>query len=516
MSTVLGIEFGSTRIKSVLADQSGKVLATGFYDWENSLKDGVWTYGYDEIDNGLKKSVQSLKNNAGKKDISDIGAIGISGMMHGIIALDKEDLPLAPFQTWRNSNTEKSASKLTEAFNFNIPLRWTCAHLYQRVLDKEPYIKDIAHVTTLAGYIHYRLTGEKIAGIGEASGIFPIDSKTLYYDEKMLDIYAKMLSEEGFDKDLKDLFPKVRQAGENAGFLTKEGALFIDPEGDIPSGIPMAPPEGDAGTGMVATNAVRPLTGNVSAGTSTFAMVVLEESLKALHREIDMVTTPSGFPVAMAHANNGTTDLNAWVGLFYEFASLMGTKCDRGDIFTAVYNHTLEGDADCGGIVSYGYYSGEGIPGLNEGRPLYLRRPEDKFNLANFMRSNIYASMAAVKMGMDILIKDEDIKIKRITGHGGLFKTPGVAQRYLSAAVAAPVNVMDTADEGGAWGMAVLAGFVLDESGLSLEDYLDKNIFANVKGIELMADKADIEGFEKFMDNYKRALDVEKAAIKAI
>lgn len=518
--TALGIEFGSTRIKAVLTDLAGAVLAVGFHDWENSLIDGIWTYSLKEVHEGLADCYASLKKDVQEKygvTITTVGAIGISAMMHGYIALDKEDVQLAPFQTWRNSNTEEAADKLTELFNFNIPLRWSVAHLYQRILDGEEHVKNLAYVSTLAGYIHYKLTGEKVLGVGDAAGMFPIDSKTHDYHEDMVQKFDTLVAPYGYSWKLRDIFPKVLVAGEAAGTLTPEGAAMLDPEGDLKPGIPLCAPEGDAGTGMVATNSVAPRTGNVSAGTSTFAMLVLEEELSQLYREIDMVTTPSGFPVAMSHANNGTSDLNAWVGIFREFLELMGHKADMGELFEKLYTNSLKGDPDCGGLLAYGYYSGEGITHLNEGRPMFVRTADSKFSLANFMRVNLYTSLGAVKLGMDILLKQEKVKVERMLGHGGLFKTKGVAQRYLAAAVNAPVTVMDTASEGGAWGIAILAAYLIDKKeGETLEAYLENRIFSELSGVTIEPDPADVEGYEVFTERYVKGLEAEKAAINSV
>ncbi|MBR3212837.1 MAG: ATPase, partial [Firmicutes bacterium] len=404
-----------------------------------------------------------------------------------------------------------------ELLQFNIPLRWSAAHLYQRLLDGEEHVQHVASVFTLAAYMHYKLTGNKVIGIGDAAGMFPIDSDALDYDEGMVQKFDALMAEKGCALKLREVFPKVLSAGENAGFLTGEGAALLDPSGNLEAGIPMCPPEGDAGTGMTATNSVAPRTGNLSAGTSTFAMVVLEKQLKKLHREIDMVTTPSGFPCAMSHANNGTSDLNAWVGLFREFCELMGIKADMGTLFGKLYTNSLLGDPDCGGLLPYGYYSGENITFINEGRPLFVRTPDSKFNLANFMRANLYTSLGAVKLGMDILLKEEGVKLDRIMGHGGLFKTPGVMQRYLAASVNTPVTVMETASEGGAWGIALLAAYLADgKRDGKLEDYLDKRIFANLAGEAMSPDPADVEGFETFTRHYVAGLPVEKAAIEAV
>lgn len=518
--TALGIEFGSTRIKGVLIDESGRVLAVGFHDWENSLIDGVWTYSLDEIHEGIRDCYSSVRKQVESKygvTLKKIGAMGISAMMHGYIALDKDGNQLAPFQTWRNTNTQASADELTELFHFNIPLRWSIAHLYQRILDGEDHVKKIGSVFTLAAYMHWKLTGEKVIGVGDGAGMFPIDSETCDYDQKMVDKFDSLVEKYNFPWKLRDIFPRVLSAGENAGALTPEGAAFLDETGNLEAGIPLCPPEGDAGTGMVATNSVAPRTGNVSAGTSTFAMLVLEKPLKRLHREIDMVTTPTGFPVAMSHANNGTSDLNAWVNIFKEYSELMGYKVDMGDIFGKLYTNTLKGDADCGGLLPYGYYSGENVTMINEGRLAFLRTPNSKFSLANFMRANLYTSLGAVKIGLDILMKDEGVKVDRIMGHGGLFKTPGVAQRYLSAAVDAPVTVMDTASEGGAWGIALLAAYLVDKKdGEKLEDYLESRVFSSMSGSTLQAAPEEVAGFETFMDHYKAGLDIEREAIKCM
>jgi len=514
--TVLGIEFGSTRIKGVLTDFDGNVLASGIHDWENKLVDGVWTYSLEDVEKGLKDCYSNLRQYVEKKfgvTPSTFGAIGISAMMHGYIALDKDDKQIAIFQTWRNTNTTKAADKLTDLFQFNIPLRWSCAHLYQRILDNEEHVKNIASVFTLAAYVHYKLTGEKVIGIGDAAGMFPIDSEKLDYDSSMEEKFNELIK----PLKLREVFPRVLVAGQDAGKLTADGAKFLDESGNLKAGVPLCPPEGDAGTGMVATNAVAPRTGNLSAGTSMFAMIVLEKKLSKLHREIDMVTTPSGFPCAMSHANNGTSDLNAWVNIFSEFCNLMGIEADTGELFSKLYTNSLNGDKDCGGLLAYGYYSGENVTFINEGRPLFARTPDSKFNLANFMRVNLYTSLGAVKLGMDILLKDEGVRLDRITGHGGLFKTPLVMQKFLAAAVNSPVTVMSTASEGGAWGIALLAAYLADgKKDGKLEDYLDKRIFKNLAGEAVNPDPEDVKGFEIFTERYKAGLDVERAAINAI
>lgn len=517
--TALGIEFGSTRIKAVLIDYSGAVLAVGIHDWENSFEQGIWTFHLQEIYDGLRSCYHSLKTAVRSQygiTLVRVGSIGISAMMHGYMAFDRKGTLLAPFQTWRNTNTQQAADKLTDLFQFNIPLRWTVAHLYQRILDKESHPAHIDYVSTLAGFIHWQLTSEKVIGIGDASGMFPVDPLTNDYVESMVGQFNQLLEPHHFSWKLRDIFPKVLVAGEKAGVLTEKGARLLDEEGDLASGIPFCPPEGDAGTGMTATNAVAPRTGNVSAGTSTFAMIVLERPLKELHREIDMVATPTGAPCAMSHANNGTTDLNAWVHIFGEFSALMGHPVADGELFTRLYTNSLQGEADAGGLLPYGYYSGENITMINEGRPIFLRTAKSHFNLANFMRANLYTSLGAVKIGLDIL-RDEGVKVDRIMGHGGFFKTKGVGQRYLSAACEAPVTVMNTASEGGAWGIALLAAYLIDRrEGETLGDYLDQRIFAHLDGDTLKAAPEEIKGFQHFMEHYRSGLSVEKAAIAAM
>lgn len=518
--TALGIELGSTRIKGVLIDFKGHVLAVGIYDWENSFVDNIWTYGLDEIHTGVRECYSSLRKAVEDTYgivLQNIGAMGVSAMMHGYMALDKEGRQIAPFQTWRNTNTQKAADELTELFDFNIPLRWSVAHLYQRILDGEEHVKNLDYVSTLSGYIHWKLTGKRVIGIGDASGMFPIYSDACGYDACMVDKFDKLIEPYGYSWKLSDIFPEVLIAGEQAGTLTAEGAAFLDETGSLKPGIPLCPPEGDAGTGMTATNSVAPRTGNVSAGTSTFAMIVLEKKLSKVYREIDMVTTPTGFPCAMSHANNGTSDLNAWVSLFGEFAEMMGVKAGPGELFEKLYTRSLEGDKDCGGLLAYGYYSGENITMINEGRLAFLRTAESRFNLANFMRVHLYTSLGAVKIGLDILTEEEQVKVDRIMGHGGFFKTKGVGQRYLAAAAGAPVTVMDTASEGGAWGIALLAAYLADKMvGERLEDYLETRIFGELSGETVIPNERDTAGFHTFMERYKSGLSVERAAIEAM
>lgn len=517
--TALGIELGSTRIKGVLIDFQGNVLAVGIHDWENSFVNNIWTFSLEDIHKGIRGCYSSLRENVKEKygvTLKNIGSIGVSAMMHGYMALDKDEKQIAPFQTWRNTNTQEAADELTELFDFNIPLRWTVAHLYQRILDGEAHVKDLDYVSTLSGYIHLKLTGERVMGVGDAAGMFPIDSNTCDYDERMVEDFDELLKPYGYSWTMRDIFPKVLVAGENAGCLTEEGAAFLDESGELQAGIPMCPPEGDAGTGMTATNSVAPRTGNVSAGTSTFAMIILEKQLSKVYREIDMVATPTGFPCAMSHANNGTSDLNAWIDIFSEVCDLMGMPANKETLFEKLYTHSLEGDKDCGGLLSYGYYSGENITMINEGRLAFLRTPESKFNLANFMKVNLYTSLGAVKIGLDILA-DENVKVDKIMGHGGFFKTKGVGQRYLAASFGAPVTVMDTASEGGAWGIALLALFLIDKrENEKLEDYLENRIFSGLSGETITPTKEEVEGFDVFMERYKAGLSIEKCAIESM
>ena len=514
---VLGIELGSTRIKAVLIDEDHNPIAVGDHEWENRLDDGIWTYTLDDIWEGLKDSYQNLAANVKEKygvTLTKVGAMGFSAMMHGYMAFDKEGNLLVPFRTWRNSTTGPAAEALTELFQYNIPQRWSIAHLYQAILNDEEHVKDVAYITTLAGYIHWRLTGEKVIGIGDASGMFPIDVKAKDYDASMMDNFDTLVSDKNYPWKLKDILPKVLAAGEAAGNLTEEGARLLDDSKSLKAGIPVAPPEGDAGTGMAATNSVAKRTGNVSAGTSVFAMVVLEKELKKVHPEIDLVTTPDGSLVAMAHANNCTSDLNAWVGIFREFAESFGMTVDLNQSFGTLYNKALEGDADCGGLLSYGYLSGENMTGVMEGRPLFVRSPKSCFNLANFMRANLFTALGALKVGMDILLKEEHVEIDTMLGHGGLFKTKGVGQKILAAAINAPVSVMETAGEGGPWGMALLASYMIHkEEKESLQDYLSGKVFAGSTGTSMDPDAKDVEGFEVFIERYKKGIAIEQSAV---
>lgn len=515
---ILGIEFGSTRIKAVLIDQENKPIAQGSHTWENQLEDGLWTYSIEAIWAGVQDCYADLRSNVKSQygiEIENLAAIGISAMMHGYMAFNDKEEILVPFRTWRNTNTGKAAAELSELFVYNIPLRWSISHLYQAILNKEEHVKDITFFTTLAGYVHWQITGEKVLGIGDASGMLPIDPETKNYSAEMIEKFDKLVAPYGYSWKLTDILPKVLLAGENAGCLTEEGAKKLDVSGHLKAGVPVCPPEGDAGTGMVATNAVKQRTGNVSAGTSSFSMIVLEKDLSKPYEMIDMVTTPDGSLVAMVHCNNCTSDLNAWVNLFKEYQELMGIPVDMDEIFGKLYNHALTGDADCGGLISYNYFSGEPVTGLTEGRPLFVRTANDKFNLANFMRAHLYASVGVLKIGNDILFNEEKIKVDRITGHGGLFRTKGVGQRVLAAAINSPISVMETAGEGGAWGIALLGSYLVNnDKKQSLADFLDEKVFAGNAGVEVSPTAEDVAGFNAYIENYKACLPVEEAAVK--
>lgn len=513
----LGIEFGSTRIKAVVCDEAGEVLAIGGFGWENSLKDGIWTYSEEEIFAGLKACYSDMAKDIKEKygiAVTSFAGIGISAMMHGYLAFDSNDKLLVPFRTWRNTITGEAAEILTKEFNYNIPQRWSISHLYQAMLNKEEHVKDIDFFTTLAGFVHWKLTGKKVLGVGDASGMFPIDMSTGNYDEKMIEKFDVLAKETALAKGLKDLLPEVLSAGENAGILTPEGAALLDESGNLLAGIPLCPPEGDAGTGMVATNSVKVRTGNISAGTSVFAMVVLEKDLSKVYPEIDLVTTPDGALVGMVHCNNCTSEINNWVKVFKEFQELMGAPVDMNELYTKLYSVALEGDADCGGLTLFNYLSGEPVTGFEEGALLLARKAEDKLSLANLMRANLYSAMAALKIGLDLMLKEEGVKVDEMYGHGGYFKTKGVGTKIAAAAINAPVSVMETASEGGAWGIALLAAYMDNKNGMSLSEYLSAKIFNNT-GCEKCAPEAkDVEGFDAFIEKYKRAIAVEKAAVE--
>ena len=514
--TSLGIELGSTRIKGILVDENNEVIASGGYSWENKLENGIWTYHLNDVWTGMRECYRTLAEDVRNKydiELTTVGAMGISGMMHGYLVFDREGRQLADFRTWRNTVTERSAAELSELFGFNIPQRWSIAHLDRAILNNEEHIAKIDFMTTLSGYVHRTLTGEKVIGIGEASGMFPIDSKTLDFDEAMTEKFDSRIADKKLPWKLRDIMPRVCCAGDFAGKLTEEGAKLLDPTGRLKPGIPFCPPEGDAGTGMVATNSVAQRTGNVSAGTSIFAMVVLEKPLSKVYPEIDMVTTPDGSPVAMVHCNNCTSDINAWAGLFMDFAKCMGFKVDTGKVYETLFTKALEGSADCGGIVTCNYFSGEHITGFDEGRPLVVRQPDSTLNIANFMKSNIYSSIASLKIGLDILFKDEKVGLDRITGHGGFFKTPVAGQRIMAAAMNTPVTVMENAGEGGAWGMALLGLYMIHNKEYnSLGDFLHNRIFADVRSTVISPVAEDVRDFDDYMDRYKTTLKVEKAA----
>ena len=518
--TALGIEFGSTRIKAVLVDDKYNPIASGSYEWENRYENGVWTYSLDDIHKGLQGSYSDLVKDVQEKygvELTSVGALGISAMMHGYMPFDKEGNLLVPFRTWRNNITGEASEKLMELFQYNIPQRWSIAHLYQAILNGEEHVKDIDYMCTLEAYVHRMLTGKRVLGIGDAAGMFPVDSEKKDYNQEMVEKFDKLVESYGFPWKLRDIMPEVMVAGQDAGTLTEEGAKFLDPTGKLKAGIPMCPPEGDAGTGMVATNSVKQRTGNVSAGTSVFAMIVLEKALSKPYKEIDMVTTPAGDAVAMAHSNNCTSDLNAWVNVFKEFAEAMGMEVDMNKLFGTLYNKAMEGDPDCGGLLSYCYFSGEHITGFEEGRPMFVRTPDSKFSLANFMRANLYTSLGALKVGLDILLKEEEVAIDRITGHGGLFKTKGVGQKILAAAMDATVSVMKTAGEGGAWGIALLASYMVNkDAGEALEDYLQNKVFGGDEGEKMDPDPEDVKGFDEFIKRYRAGFPIERAAVDAL
>ena len=515
--TALGIEFGSTRIKAVLVDDKNQPIAYGAHEWENRYENGVWTYSLDDIWTGIQDCYQDMAKDVKAKydiELESVGAFGVSAMMHGYMPFNKEGELLVPFRTWRNNITGEASEKLMELFNYNIPQRWSIAHLYQAILNGEEHVKDIDYITTLEAYVHWKLTGKRVLGIGDAAGMFPIDTTKADYNQEMVDKFDELVAPYGFSWKLRDIMPKALVAGEDAGVLTEEGAKLLDVTGKLKAGIPMCPPEGDAGTGMVATNSVAVRTGNVSAGTSVFAMIVLEKALSKPYKEIDMVTTPAGDAVAMAHSNNCTSDLNAWVNLFKEFYEAMGQKADMNELYGTLYRKALEGDADCGGLLSYGYFSGEHVTGFEEGRPLFVRKPDSAFTLANFMRVHLFTALGAIKIGMDILAKQENVRLDELLGHGGLFKTPGVGQRVVAAAVNTPVSVMETAGEGGAWGIAVLANYMKNkEQGETLGEYLDHKVFAGQSSTRIEPDAKDVEGFESFIKSYKAGLAIERAAV---
>ena len=517
--TSLGIEFGSTRIKSVLIDENGAVLAQGSFGWENRLENGIWTYDTDYITKGLQECYASLAADVREKygaDIVKIGSVGISAMMHGYLAFNSRDELLVPFRTWRNTKQEQAAAILTKEFNYNIPQRWSIAHFYQAILNKEPHVHEVSFLTTLAGYIHWKLTGKKVLGVGDASGMFPIDIKTGDYDKRMMESFNKLAEKEGAYIDIAEILPRVLTAGEEAGVLTAEGAAFLDVSGKLCEGAVLCPPEGDAGTGMVATNSVAKRTGNISAGTSVFAMVVLERELSKVYPEIDLVTTPDGALVGMVHCNNCTSEINAWVNMFGEFLNLMDCSYDTDKLYERLFESALQGDKDCGGLISYNYTSGEPVTGFEEGALLFARKADNRFNLANFMRMQLYSSLATLKLGLDLLFGEEKAEVDRMYCHGGLFKTKGVGQRIAAAAINSPVSVMETAGEGGAWGIAVLAAYVNHSKNESLGDFLSNTVFAGNTGETIEPDREDVAGFNDFIKRYREGLEIEKAAVNVL
>src|ERR1700722_13254743 len=517
---VLGIEFGSTRIKAVLIGEDHITIASGSYDWENRYENGIWSYSLEDVWTGLHVSYGKLSEEVSDKyktRLESIGAIGFSAMMHGYMAFDQGGNLLVPFRTWRNTTTAQAANELTELFQFNVPHRWSIAHLYQAMLNKEPHIKDITYQTTLAGYVHWKLTGKRVLGVGDASGMFPIDSKTNDYDASKIELFNERLEAENIAWKLQDILPKVLTAGEGAGVLTEQGAKLLDPTAQLQMSIPLCPPEGDAGTGMVATNSVAERTGNVSAGTSVFAMIVLEKELSKVHPEIDMVTTPSGKPVAMAHSNTCTSDLNAWIDLFREFVDALGVEISQSKLFEMLYKKALTGDANGGGLLAYNYFSGEPITQLEEGRPLFVRTPDGRFSLSNFMRTHLFSALGTLKIGLDILFEQEHVKIDRVLGHGGFFKTEEVGQKMMAAAVNVPVSVMETAGEGGAWGIALLASYLIhQEETEPLETYLSNKVFAADNSITIAPDQRDVQGFATFMERYKKGLSIERTVVDTL
>ncbi len=517
-NTYLGIEFGSTRIKAVLIDRLHNVLASGGHSWENRLENGYWTYTLEDVFCGMRDAYAKLAANVQTtygEPLARVGAMGISAMMHGYLAFDQKGELLAPFRTWRNTTTGAAAEALSKRFDFNIPQRWSIAHLYQAMLGKEPHVGSIAYLTTLSGYIHKRLTNEQVLGVGDASGMFPVDSKTLQFDARMLESFQKLVAEQGYGWKIASILPRLLPAGAEAGRLTPEGAALLDPSGVLQAGIPLCPPEGDAGTGMVATNSVRQRTGNVSAGTSVFAMLVLERALSRSYTEVDMVTTPAGDPVAMVHCNNCTSDIDAWIRLFSEAATALGAQYDERTLYQTLYKKALEGAPDCGGLMTFNYLSGEPVTGLDEGRPLFLRKPNASFTLANTMRAHITSACASLRIGMDI-IAAEQVELDAMTGHGGFFKAEKIGQTIMSAALGTPVTVMETAGEGGPWGMAVLAAFLQQANGQPLDAYLSERVFGGAKSVTILASEAEMAGFASFMEDYKRCLAVERAAVQSL
>lgn len=515
---VLGMELGSTRIKSVLLDSNrGKRIATGEFDWENRLEDGIWTYHLDEVEQGVQASFRDLAEKVKSCygcEIKQLAAIGISGMMHGYLAFDRDGTLLAPFRTWRNTCTQEAASILSGKFQFNIPQRWSIAHLYQLMLDKEPHLSRLDFLTTLAGYVHWKLTGNRVLGIGDASGMFPVDGVTGSYQSEMVEQFNALVEQADYDWRLQEVLPKIMKAGEVAGQLTEDGAKWLDPTGKLQAGIPLCPPEGDADTGMVATNAVAEGRGNVSAGTSIFAMIVMQGNLKRYYPEIDVVSTPEGKPVAMVHCNNCTGDIDGWIYLLHEFSQKLGLELPVSKIYDAFYQKTLEGAGDCGGVMSYNFLSGEHLVKLDSGCPVLMRRPDSSFTFGNFARSLLYSSMATLKIGLDVLVQEEGVELQQLVGHGGLFKSP-VAPQKMMAAMGFPISVLETAGEGGAWGIAVLADYMVNgKMAAGLDEFMQEKYFSAMTLSTVEPDAEDVAGFAAYMESYRAGLPVEKAAGK--
>ncbi|MDT4763317.1 FGGY-family carbohydrate kinase [Sphaerochaeta sp. PS] len=515
---VLGIELGSTRIKAVLVNSQNEPIAQGGFDWENTLLDGYWTYSLDDVWKGLSTCVANLKKDVHEKfgvPLTRVKSLGFSAMMHGYLAFDKSGKLLVPFRTWRNTTTQQAADELSDLFGYPVPERWTISHLYQAILNGEKHVKDIAYVASLAAYVHWKLTGQKVLGIGDASGMFPIDIKTGEYDKTMLALFDKLVQKHNYGWKVESLLPKALVAGEDAGYLTPEGALLLDPTGNFVSGVPLCPPEGDAGTGMVATNSIAQRTGNVSAGTSVFAMIVLEHELsRSYNKFIDLVTTPDGSLVAMAHANNCTGDYDRWMALFGQVLEATGNKIPKGKLYDALLAKALDGAKDCGGLLPYNYISGETMTGIYGGRPLFIRLTQNDFTLENFMRAQLFTSLGALRTGMDILFEDEKVEVDAINGHGGFFKTPIVGQTMMAAALHTPISVLKTAGEGGAWGIALLASYLVHNEKKKLQDFLTEKVFANSEASTIVPTQEDIDGFNAFFVNYKKGLAVEKAAVE--
>lgn len=519
-NAILGIELGSTRIKAVLIDSDHRPIANGSHDWENRYEDGIWTYTITDIWTGIQEAYHAMAEEVKAQygeTITTLGAIGFSAMMHGYMVFDRTGELLVPFRTWRNTMTGPASEALTKLFGYPVPQRWSIAHLYQAILNEEPHVPQIDYMITLEGYVHWKLTGEKVLGIGDVAGMFPVDIHTKDFNRHMVAQFDELVQEKRLPWKLGDILPRALTAGEDAGCLTEEGARLLDVSGSLQAGIPLCPPEGDAGTGMTATNSVAVRTGNVSAGTSVFAMVVLEDELKQVHPEIDLVTTPAGDLVGMVHCNNCTSDLNAWVGLFGEFSEAMGMKADQNRLFATLYEQALKGDADCGGLLAYNYFSGEHITGFEEGRPLFVRKPDSHFTLANFMRTHLFTSLGALKTGLDILFKEENVRLDVLLGHGGFFKTKGAGQKIMAAASGVPVSVMETAGEGGAWGIALLAAYRRNrKEGESLDRYLSDHVFAGQEGSLIEPDAENVAGFEAFMKRYRAGLPIERAAVETL